>query len=103
MKMKIKKFGKMNSSFEFSISKLGYMAIFMKICAKKILTHFVGYFWLIEAKINMKIKKIWENESNFEILHIKIRLCGNFNENPRKKYLTHFLKTFLTPFKNIFN
>ena len=44
MKIKMKKFGKMNSIFEFSISKLGYMAIFMKICAKKILTHFAGHF-----------------------------------------------------------
>ena len=32
----MKKFGKINLVFEFSISKLGYMAIFMKICVKKI-------------------------------------------------------------------
>ena len=31
MKMKIKKFGTKKLIFEFSISKLGYMAIFMKI------------------------------------------------------------------------
>ena len=31
MKMKMKKFGKMNLIFEFSISKLGYMEIVMKI------------------------------------------------------------------------
>ena len=31
MKMKMKKFGKLNSIFKFSISKLGYMKILMKI------------------------------------------------------------------------
>ena len=44
IKMKMKKLGKMNSIFEFSTSKLGYMAIFMKICPKKNLTYFVGHF-----------------------------------------------------------
>ena len=31
MKMQMKKFGKISSIFEFSISKLGYVADFMKI------------------------------------------------------------------------
>ena len=31
MKMKMKKFGKMSSVFEFSISKLGSMELFIKI------------------------------------------------------------------------
>ena len=44
MKIKMKKLGKMNSIFEFSISNLGHMAIFVKTCAKKILTHFLGTF-----------------------------------------------------------
>ena len=57
MKMKIKKTGKMNSTFDFSISKLGYIAIFMKICGKNILTHFLGHFRLLEAKMKMKMKK----------------------------------------------
>ena len=34
MKMRMKKFRRMNLIFEFSISKLGYMTIFMKICGK---------------------------------------------------------------------
>ena len=34
MKMKIKKFGKMSSIFEFSISDLRYEAIFIKILGK---------------------------------------------------------------------
>ena len=39
MKMKMKKFGIINSIFQFSTSKLGYLAIFMKILEK--------LFWLI--------------------------------------------------------
>ena len=35
MKMKMKKYGKMSPIFEFSKSKLGYVAIFMKIREKK--------------------------------------------------------------------
>ena len=31
MKMRMKKFGKMNLNFEYCISKLGYVTIFMKI------------------------------------------------------------------------
>ena len=31
MRMKMKKFGKMSSIFELSVSKLGYMENFMKI------------------------------------------------------------------------
>ena len=31
MNIKMKKFGKISSMFEFSISMLGYVAIFMKI------------------------------------------------------------------------
>ena len=35
MKMKMKKYGKMSSIFEFSISALGYEAIFIKTGEKK--------------------------------------------------------------------
>ena len=86
MKMKRKKFGRMNLIFEFSISKLGCMEIFMKVWGKK--------FWLIfkpfltnRSKNEDEDEKIWENESDFWIFHIKIRLC---RENLRKKFLTHF-------------
>ena len=34
MKMKMKKYGKIISIFEFSISKLSYVAVFMKILEK---------------------------------------------------------------------
>ena len=36
MKMRLKKYGKMSSIFEFSISKLGCMEIFIKISKKKL-------------------------------------------------------------------
>ena len=36
---------KMNLICEFSILKLGYMAISMKICGKQNLAHFLGHFW----------------------------------------------------------
>ena len=50
----------MSSIFEFSISKLGYTEIFMKICGKKISTHFLGYYSLVKTKD--EDEKIWENE-----------------------------------------
>ena len=58
MKMKMKKHGKMSPIFEFSISQLSYMAIFMKICGKIFLTHFLRRFWLIKAKMKMNIKNL---------------------------------------------
>ena len=138
MKMRMKKLGRMNLIFEFSILKLGYMAIFMKICGKKIdlffktlltnrgknenvneeiwknkfdlwklgymaifmkicgkknLTHILGHFWLIEAKMKMKIKNMgkWIQFLNSAY---QIRLCDSFHENLRKIFLTHFLRHF---------
>ena len=35
MRMKMKKYGKMSSIFEFSTSRLGYVAIFIKIGVKR--------------------------------------------------------------------
>ena len=40
----------MNSIFEFSISKLGYMAVFMKICAKKNFDPFYRTFLTNQGK-----------------------------------------------------
>ena len=56
------------NEFNFSILyiKLGYMAIFMKICPKKNLTYFVGHFWLIKAKMKMKMKKCGKMSPIFE-------------------------------------
>ena len=63
MKMNMKKLGKMFLIFEFSISKLGYVVIFIKIGEKKFLTHFLRHFRLIKAK--MKIKKHLEKQVRF--------------------------------------
>ena len=38
------KIGENEFSFSILYIKLGYMAIFMKICPKKNLTYFVGHF-----------------------------------------------------------
>ena len=43
MKMKMKRLGKMNSIFEFAISKLGYVPVFMKV-REKILDPFFKTF-----------------------------------------------------------
>ena len=63
--MKMKKIGKMSRVYEFAISKLGDVAIFMKVCAK-FLTHFVGHFLLIEARMKMKMKKYEKMSLIFE-------------------------------------
>ena len=70
-----KKFGKISSIFEFSISKLGYMEIFMKIWEKKMkwkssLTFSLFNFdYLpdedgkkVDAKNEDEDEKIWKNE-----------------------------------------
>ena len=93
MKMKVKRFGKINSIFEFSISKLGCKAGFMKICTKKIYP-FCRTFLTNRNKNDNEDEKIWGNKSTFLILYIKIRLCGNFYQNPRKNFLTHLLRPF---------
>ena len=44
MQMKIKKIGKMSSVFDFFISKLSYMEIFMKIWEKNEMKKLFNYF-----------------------------------------------------------
>ena len=61
--MKIEKLGKMISIFEFSLSKLGNVSIFMKILWK-IFDPFLKHFWLIEGKIKIKMKKFGKMSSN---------------------------------------
>ena len=97
------KIWKMILIFEFSISNLGHMAIFMKICAKNYLTHFAGYFWLIEAKINMKIKKYGKMSPILEFSISKLGYVAILMKIQGKNFwpifLRHFwpfLKTFLT-------
>ena len=105
--MKMKKIRKRSSIFEFSISKLGYMEIFMKIWekneTKKLFHYFTIQLWLFDGdgkKVDIKNKnedeKISKNEVEFWILHVKIRLRDNFHENLRRKQFDPFFKTFLT-------
>ena len=98
----VKKFGKMSSIFEFCLSKLSYMEIFMKIWEKMYLT-----IWLFDldylsdedgkkadAKNEDEDEKKRENKFDLWILHIKIRLYGKIFENLRKNFFTHFLNHF---------
>ena len=68
MKTKMEKFGKINSIFEFSIWKVGYLELFLKICGKKIWPIF-RTFLTNRGKNEVEDKKMWENE--FEVF-IKI-------------------------------
>ena len=96
MKLKMKKIGKMIYVFEFSTSKLGYMTIFIKICVKNFLTHFVGHFWLIEAKIKMKMKKLGKTNSIFEFSVSELGFMEIFMKIWEKKTFYSFFKSFLT-------
>ena len=59
-----KKIGKMSLMFEFSISKLGYTGIFMKIFEKKIDPFFIT-FWTSRGKNENENGKTWKNEFDF--------------------------------------
>ena len=54
----MKKHGKMSPIFEFSISQLSYMAIFMKIFGKKVLIHFFVTFLTNPGKNENEDEKI---------------------------------------------
>ena len=62
MKMRMKKSERMNLIFEFSVSKVGYMAIFMKIWENKILPIFYKTFLTNQGKNQDGDEKILENE-----------------------------------------
>ena len=75
----------MSSIFEFSISKLGYLVIFLKVCAKKILTRFLGHFWLIATKMNIKMKKYGKMSSIFEFSISKLSYMAVFMKLGEKR------------------
>ena len=56
----------------FLRSKLGYTEIFMKIYEKKVLTNFLGHFWLVEAKIKIKIRTFGKMSLIFEFSILKL-------------------------------
>ena len=72
MKMKLKKIGKMNSIFEISMSKLGYMEIFMKIWKSPFTISLFNFDYLsdedgekVDAKNEDEDEKISKNEFHF--------------------------------------
>ena len=62
MKMKMKKYGEMSSIFELSKSKLGYVAVFLKIQEKKFDQFFKTF--LTNRGKNEEDERIWENAFN---------------------------------------
>ena len=90
MKMKAKKYGKMFSIFEFSISKLGYEVIFMKIGGKKFGSPFKT-FWLIEAKLKMEMKKFGKMSSIFELSISELGSIELFIKIWEKRFFSKFL------------
>ena len=71
MKIKMKKYWKMSSIFEFSISKLGYLPIFLKIKEKKFWPIFKT-FLTNQGKMKMKMKKFRKMSSIFEFFISKL-------------------------------
>ena len=61
----MKKFGKTNSTFESSISKLGFMEIFMKIWEKKTFDSFLKSFLTNRGKNEVEDKKKLEKWFGF--------------------------------------
>ena len=89
----MKKFGKMSFIYEFSISKLNNMEIFIKIW-KNFFESFFKLFLTNWGKNEDEGEKIWENKFDFWILHIKIRLYGNFDVNLLTRSFDPFLGHF---------
>ena len=82
----MKNLGKMNSIFEFFISKLGYMELFVKVYGKQFLTHFSGHFWQIEAKMKMKMKNYEKIGSVFEFSISKLGYVAVFMKIWKKTF-----------------
>ena len=84
--MKMKKIEKMSLIFEFSISKLGYTEIFIKVFGKNILTHFLGYYWLVKAKMKMNMKNYGKTSSILEFSISKLGYVAIFLKICEKKF-----------------
>ena len=94
MKIRIKKIGRMNFIFKFSITNLGYMTLFMKIWEKKIGPFFKTFFtnWSKNEGVNEKIGKI---SLIFEFSISKLGYVAVFMKIWEKKF-DPFFKTLLT-------
>ena len=77
MRMRMEKIGKMSLIFEFSTSKLGYIAIFMKIwekisCAiilRRSIVWWINMIMTCDEKI--VLKTYWSQKKNWVILTLK--------------------------------
>ena len=67
-----------------------------------LLTHFVGHFWLAEAKMKIKMKKIGKISSGFGFSISKLGYVAIFMKIWEKNSLTHFLRRFLPFLKTFF-
>ena len=92
-KMRMKKFRKMKLNFEFSMSKLGYATIFMKILEENNLTHFLRHFWPIVAKMKMLMKIFWKMSLIYEFSISKF-LMRTFSRKSENKFFDSFLSHF---------
>ena len=93
----MKKYGKMSLIFEFSMSRLVYVAILIKIQEKNLWPTFKP-FLTNRGKNGNEDEKIWKNEFHVSILYIKIRLYRKSWEN----FFDSLFKRLLTLFKDIF-
>ena len=91
-KMKMKKYRKMSSIFEFSTSRLGYVAIFIKIGVKKFWPFFKT-FLTIEGRMRMKMKKYGKMSLIFEFPYLDQDMW-QFSLKSKKKSFDPFFKTF---------
>ena len=74
----MKKFGKMSLIFELSISKLGYIAIFMKICFRMFLTN--------QSKNKNEDEKFGKMNSIFELSISKLGYVAVFIKISEKDF-----------------
>ena len=81
----MKKYGKMSSIFEFSTSRLGYVAIFIKIGVKRFWPFFKT-FLTNQGKNEDEVKKIWENEFDFWISMSRLGYVAIFIKIQEKKF-----------------
>ena len=89
----MKKYGKMSSIFEFSISRLGYVAIFIKISEKEIYPFFKAFLANQGKNENENKKRKMSSIFEFSIsklgcIELFLKVCW--------KYFDPFFKTFLT-------
>ena len=74
------KFRKMNLNFEFSMSKLGYVTIFIKTWEENNMTHFLRHFWPIAAKMKMLMEIFWKMSLIFEFSISKLCYADIFKK-----------------------